>query len=109
MNRAHESSVGAVRSARDEIHGARLERAANPYRSDELPADPVGDSDVALMVFLCAGALLMGWGLLIASLLYVISDYSKATWLLTALGLAAGHGVLAAVCWRCANPSRRQL
>jgi len=106
MNKVHAFSLDAAALARDELQGTRLERAANPYRAEEHAADPVDDSGVALMVFLCAGALLMGWGLLIASLLYVVADYSKTTWLLTALGLAVGHGVLAAFCWRWANPLR---
>jgi hypothetical protein len=106
MSKAPAYNVGAAGQARDEFHGTRLERAANPYQVEEPIADPVDDTGVALMVFLCAGALLMGWGLLIASLLFVVADYSRTAWLLTALGLALGHGVLAAICWRCANPFR---
>ncbi len=55
---------------------------------------------IIVLSLLCAGALVIGWSLVLASLLYVVAAYSKTTWLLTALGLAIGHGVLAAACWR---------
>jgi len=56
-----------------------------------------------VLSLLCVGALVIGWGLVLASLLYVVAAYSRTTWLLTALGLAIGHGVLAAACWRYAT------
>jgi hypothetical protein len=55
---------------------------------------------VIVLSLLCAAAIVIGWGLVLASLLYVIAEYSTTTWLLTALGVALGHGVLAAACWR---------
>lgn len=65
---------------------------------------------IIVLSLLCAGALVIGWGLVLASLLYVVAAaYSVTTWLLTALGLAIGHGVLAAACWRHAAALGREL
>ena len=72
--------------------------------------EPAGTGFVGiLMVALCAAAIVIGWGLVLASLLYVVAGYSTTTWVLTALGLAAGHGVIAAVCWHHAVASSRNL
>jgi len=62
-----------------------------------------------LLIGLCAAAIVIGWGLLVASLLYVVADYSTTVWLLTALGLAIAHLVLAAVCWHYATALGRNL
>ena len=56
----------------------------------------------------CVALIVFGWGLLLAGLLYVASDDSITTWLLTALLLAAGHVVLAIICWRYAVTIWRQ-
>lgn len=60
---------------------------------------PVG----LLLVALSAAAILIGWLLLLASLLYVVAEYSTTTWLLTSFGLALAHGVLGLACWHYAR------
>jgi hypothetical protein len=55
---------------------------------------------MAVAVGLCVALVVIGWGLLLAGLLYVASDDALATWLLTAILLAAGQVMLALVCWR---------
>jgi len=55
---------------------------------------------MAVAVGLCVALTVLGWGLLLAGLLYVASDDALTTWLLTAILLAAGQVMLAIVCWR---------
>lgn len=62
-----------------------------------------------LLTGLSAAAIVIGWGLLVASLLYVVAAYSTTVWLLTALGLALAHLVLAAACWQYATRLGRNL
>lgn len=107
MSKVFERSRAAGGRTHTGFREAGLHRATSPYAVSEPRMEPVDDTGVALMVFLCAGALLIGWALLIASLLYVVASFSTTAWLLTSLGLAAGHAALAAVCWRTANPGPR--
>jgi hypothetical protein len=44
--------------------------------------------------------IVLGWGLLLAVLLYVASNDALTTWLSTAILLAAGQVILAIACWR---------
>ena len=63
----------------------------------------------ALLLFaLCGAAVVIGWSLLLLSLLYVVASISMTTWVLTALGLALLHLVLAATCWHYAVAARER-
>jgi hypothetical protein len=62
-----------------------------------------------LLLALCGAAIAIGWGLVVAGLLYVVASYSTTTWLLTALGLAAAHAALAICCWNYALVLARNL
>jgi hypothetical protein len=62
-----------------------------------------------LSAAMCAAAIVVGWGLVVASLLYVVADYSTTAWLLTALGFAAAHAVLALFFWHHAARLGRRL
>jgi hypothetical protein len=56
-----------------------------------------------LLAAVTAGAIAIGWGLMLAGLLYVVSDFSTTVWLLTTLALAVAHCVLALACWHYAT------
>jgi protein-S-isoprenylcysteine O-methyltransferase Ste14 len=53
-----------------------------------------------IAVGFCVALVVLGWWFLLAVLLYVASDDALATWLLTAILLAAGQVILAIACWR---------
>lgn len=76
--------------------------------SVKLPASGRSAWKMAIAVGFGVALIVFGWGLLLAALLYIASDDSLATWLLTALLLAAGHVLLAIVCWRYAATVWRQ-
>ena len=52
-----------------------------------------------LLIALCAFAVVIGWGLLVASAVYAAAKYSVAILLSTVIGLVLLHFVLARVCW----------
>jgi hypothetical protein len=64
------------------------------------PGSPTGAVTLGIAIGFCTALIVFGWALLLAGLLYVASDESIATWLLTALALAAGQVTLAVLCWR---------
>ena len=63
------------------------------------PVSPTGAVSLGIAIGFFTTLIVFGWGLLLAGLLYVASDESMAAWLLTALSLAAGHAMLAFLCW----------
>ncbi|MDX1563421.1 MAG: hypothetical protein R3305_10870, partial [Gammaproteobacteria bacterium] len=53
---------------------------------------------LVLPLCLCMAVIVVGWGVVIGSLMYVVAAYSTTTFLLTALGVAAVHAAVAIGC-----------
>ncbi len=80
---------------------SELSRAPPASRTSQPTADVA--TATLLPLVLAVAALIIGWALFVASLLYVVSEYSMTVWLLTALGLAVAHVVCAVICWQYAT------
>jgi len=87
-----------VREEFSRKYGLRDQRSAAPVVLEPVLTSP-GEIGIILLVASCAALMVIGWGLLLAGVLYVLAGYSTAAWVLTAIGLAVTHVVAAAACW----------
>jgi hypothetical protein len=79
-----------------------IETTGRRLAAAESRVSPYRVFGVMLLASLCAASIVIGWALMLASLLYVVSGLSATLFVLTAAALAAGHIALAMMCWHCA-------
>lgn len=76
-----------------------IETTGRRLAAAESQVSPYRVFGVMLLAGLCTASIVIGWVLMLASLLYVVSGFSMTLFVLTAAALAAGHVALAITCW----------